>query len=124
MDKLDAFLLSRQVDLEDEEDRQSLASNESSASNEIRTRVADSLFRSDMLAPQVIKFSSTYKPYRKHRQLLVILVVVGLSISAIFYFSGTVWSLSHEEILDIESKKFSSLHSNATAFEATSNFVP
>jgi hypothetical protein len=106
MEKLDEFLLSRHIDLE--EDRQSITS-EDSASNDLRNKFTENLLRSDVMAPHLVKFThSTYNPYKKRRRVLVLLIVLGLSIRALSHFSKTVSTLSYETTLDIESKNITS----------------
>jgi hypothetical protein len=105
MEKLDEFLLSRHIDLE--EDRQSVAS-EDSASNELRNKFTENLLRSDVMAPHLVQFTHTYNPYKKRRRVLIILIVLGLSIRALSHFSKTVSALSYETTLDIESKNITS----------------
>jgi hypothetical protein len=105
MEKLDEFLLSRRIDLE--EDRQSVAS-EDSASNELRNKFTDYLIRSDVMAPHLVQFTHTYKPYKKRWRVLILLIVLGLSIRALSHFSKSVSSFSHETTLHIENKNFTS----------------
>jgi hypothetical protein len=106
MEKLDEFLLSRHIDLE--EDGQSVASEEDSASNELRNKFTENMLRSDVMAPHLVQFTHTYNPYKKRRRVLVLLIVLGLSIRALSHFSKTVSTLSHEATLDIESKNVTS----------------
>ena len=105
MEKLDEFLLSRHIDLE--EDRQSVAS-EDSASNELRNKFTENLLRSDVMAPHLVQFTHTYNPYKKRRRVLILLIVLGLSVRALSHFSKTVSTLSYETTLDIESKDITS----------------
>jgi hypothetical protein len=111
MEKLDEFLLSRHIDLE--EDQQSVAS-EDSASNEMRNKFTENLLRSDVMAPHLVQFTHTYNPYKKRRcrRVLILLIVLGLSIRELSHFSRTVSTLSHETTLDIESKNITSKNSD------------
>lgn len=114
MDELEKFLVSINLNLDDEAEQDENGTEgpvttpsgnyrrESVVERESRT---ESILRQDMLVPHVVHFtSSAYQSKRKFRRVMAGILVVSLSIMGLFHFSTIVLSLAHEDTLDIDSK--------------------
>jgi hypothetical protein len=125
LDELDLeFVLTRNLDLNFDEQGSPRLPRNDDVPSERQSKVTESLLRNDIVAPRVVKFSSTYKSKRKFRRLVILVIILVLSISSLSYFSGTVTSFSHEAVLDIESKNMTTKHANSSSSNSTIHTGP
>jgi hypothetical protein len=122
LDELDLeFVLTRNLDLNFDEQGAPRLQRNGDVLSERQSKVTESLLRNDIVAPHVVKFSSTYKSKRKFRRLVIFGIVLVLSISSLSYFSGTVTTFSHEAVLDIESKNMTTMITTKHANNSSSS---
>ena len=97
------------------------------AAAERNRRLSESLLRHDVVAPKVIRLSMTHASSRRKKSIVraaaLLGIVLALSLYGFSYFSRTVWSLSHEAVLDIESKNITTMTTShvATAVSSSSS---
>ena len=104
MEQLDAILVDRHVNLDVDEISDGLTINNQDRRQSERDceKLTDSLIRNDVVAPNVVKFTQHYSPYKREGRLASLFCVVVLSILGMAHFNKIVKSFSHEATLDIE----------------------
>jgi hypothetical protein len=136
MDELDKFLKSidLNLDADDEDDRGGLELGNNSSTSVggapghrresalEREKRTESILRHDLVAPHVVHFSPSYYNSRKRIRLaLTGFLVLALSITGVIHISKSVFSLAHEDTLDIESSMEAVSVDLNTTTDSTSN---
>lgn len=107
MDSLDDFLKTLQVDLESNDGDQSLsgAEEDNFESKKRRETFTDSMLRDDVVAPNVVHFTSAATVQSQNRRLVLIAVILVLSVSGLFRFSKSVVPYFMEATSAVEEKR-------------------
>lgn len=106
MDSLDDFLKTLQVDLESNDEDQSVTGiAENLESKKRRETFTDSMLRDDVVAPNIVHFTSAAKVQSQNRKLIVIAVILLLSISGLFRFSKSLVPFFMEATSTVEEKQ-------------------
>mmetsp|Transcript_19025 Transcript_19025/g.47096 ORF Transcript_19025/g.47096 Transcript_19025/m.47096 type:complete len:114 (-) Transcript_19025:297-638(-) len=108
MDSLDDFLETLKVDLESDDGDQSIKSGleeDNFVSKKRRETFTDSMLRDDVVAPNVVHFTSAASVQSQNRKLIVIALILVLSISGLFRFSKSMVPFFMEATSTVEGKQ-------------------
>lgn len=107
MDSLDDFLKTLEVDLESNDGDQTVSGTEADnfESTKRRETFTDSMLRDDVVAPNIVHFTSAANIQSQNRKLILIAVILVLSVSGLFRFSKSVVPFFMEATATVEEKQ-------------------
>lgn len=106
MDSLDDFLKTLKVDLEADDDQNKPTSKEDSVASRQRLETfTDSIIRDDVVAPNIVHFTSRSSVRNQNRRMIMVVIVLILSVSGLRRFSKAYVPFFMKATTEVENKQ-------------------